>query len=155
MNKCTTGWRDLILFLKGTGSQLGCFVQCRSPYVLDSLTLLRDFRNAELLLLNSWIVFSRALFSSSILRIRASRLSPFCLSSSLSCAAFWKAHSRGSKYWCAANEWMQIRLYNTMVRLMSSHLCDVVSLRFLLFALRRSHWKGYDLETFFHYVNLV
>lgn len=41
-----------------------------------------------------------------------------------------------------------------VVCLKSSHLCDVVSLRSLLFPLRSCHWKGHDLETFFHRVNL-
>lgn len=79
-------------------------VQSTCSYVPDSFALLSDLRKAELLLLNSWTVFSRARFSSSILQILASRPSPFLLSSSFSCAAWWRAHSSDWMCRCALQE---------------------------------------------------
>lgn len=120
----------------------------------------RDVRNDELLLSNSWMVFSRALFSSSILRIFASRASPCLLSSSLSCAAWWKTHSSDTKCCRALQEQMWPRsasvdsAWNMMVHSETSYLCDVVSLGFLLFPLRSCHRKHQDLKAFLHRVDL-
>lgn len=125
------------------------FIPSSWSYVLDVFTLLRDLRNAELLLLNSWMVFSRALFSSSIFRILASRPSPFCLSSSLSCAAWWEAHIRDSE--CSAST---DSVCNAVVCSKTSYLCDVVRLWFLLFPLRSCHRKHHDLKACLHRVDL-